>query len=78
MLICIVLKIINCYFGWSMLIFLWSFEFLVFNLMAYNWSLVADFFLWQIMEFMAINRWNSSGKDVNSQLKINGIWIAKF
>ena len=30
------------------------------------------------MEFMAVSGWNLSGKDVNSQLKVNGIWIAKF
>ena len=30
------------------------------------------------MEFMAVSGWNLSGKDVNSQLKVNGIGIAKF
>ena len=47
------------------------------NSEAYNWSLAAEF-LWSIMEFMVANGWNSSEKDVNSQLKINGIGIAKF
>ena len=48
------------------------------NSVAYNWSLAVEVFLWRIMELVAISGWNSSGKDVNSQLKINGIGIAKF
>ena len=38
------------------------------NSMAYNWPLAANFyfFLRRIMEFVAVNRWNSNGKDVNS------------
>ena len=47
------------------------------NLVAYNWYLAIEFFLWRIMEFMVVSRWNSSGEYVNSQLKINGIGIAK-
>ena len=47
------------------------------NSVAYNWSLV-EFFLWRIMKFVAVSGWNSSGKNVNSQLKVNEIGIAKF
>ena len=50
------------------------------NSVAYNWSLGSwiFLFLWIIMEFVAVSGWNSSGKHVNSQLKINGIGITKF
>ena len=50
------------------------------NSVAYNWSLGSwiFLFLWIIMEFVAVSGWNSSGKHVNSQLKVNGIGIAKF
>ena len=42
------------------------------NSVACNWPLAAEFlfyfyFLWRIMEFMAVSKWNSNGKDVNSQ-----------
>ena len=45
------------------------------NLVAYNCSLVAKLFF---IENYGICGWNSSGKDVNSQLKVNGIGIVKF
>ena len=32
----------------------------------YNWSLAAEFFLWRIVKFVVVSKWNSNGKDVNS------------
>ena len=67
----VVVKHLNCWIFWTK-----KMHATFMNLVVYNWSLAAEFFYME--NYGICGGWNSSGKHVNSQLKINGIGITKF